>query len=423
MNKTGQIRKYLWYSLGFGILMGCIFPVFASFFTTYKSETSRWIFIVACVFAGITVGLVSYFIAHITIIASIKKLYLQFSQMSEGNLKGRMEVVGEDELGRLTEDFNKMAEKLSLMIGQIREASETIQEDSNHTESRMGSLNHSIESISAAMQSLSANAEETLAAMGSMKTNFDSVHLSIKFISEQSERGMLSTVEIKERAEGLKKSGVQSRESALRIHEHTELKLLDAISRSREIAQILQLSEGIMQIAQQTNLLALNASIESARAGEAGRGFAVVAEEIRKLAENSQETVSKIQAISSNTVQIVQELVEGSNELLGFVNSQVLKDYQYFEVVGDQYAKDAERMLVLLKLFGEESIKIQNAMALTGTAVRDINMANEKNAEASSLIASKIMNAVNDSSSVNEMMACVKVSSIKLHESVSQFVV
>src|ERR671930_577698 len=85
----------------------------------------------------------------------------------------------------------------------------------------------------------------------------------------------------------------------------------DLASKSDEIGAIV---ETITGIAGQTNLLALNAAIEAARAGEQGRGFAVVAEEVRKLAEESQQAaeeiadlVAEIQAETQKTVGIVED--------------------------------------------------------------------------------------------------------------------
>jgi hypothetical protein len=74
---------------------------------------------------------------------------------------------------------------------------------------------------------------------------------------------------------------------------------------TKEIKQVLEL---IMNIAAQTNLLALNAAIEAARAGEQGRGFAVVAEEVRKLAQNTQDSLNQTNVSINNLFQSVQEI-------------------------------------------------------------------------------------------------------------------
>lgn len=86
--------------------------------------------------------------------------------------------------------------------------------------------------------------------------------------------------------------------------------------RSKEIGQIVDTISGI---AGQTNLLALNAAIEAARAGEQGRGFAVVAEEVRKLAEQSQEAAGRIAQligdIQGDTDKAVVAMSEGTREV------------------------------------------------------------------------------------------------------------
>ena len=110
---------------------------------------------------------------------------------------------------------------------------------------------------------------------------------------------------------------------------------LHSIEESRQIGNIDNLTNDILDIASQTNLLALNASIEAARAGEVGKGFAVVAEEIRQLAENSKNTASDIQNISVGVVRAVNQLIvqcTGSYEILCVTGSwmitQVLRGQQ-----------------------------------------------------------------------------------------------
>jgi methyl-accepting chemotaxis protein len=158
-----------------------------------------------------------------------------------------------------------------------------------------------------------------------------------------------------------------------KVYDAIRVKVEGAIEESKVINQISGMASKIADIANQTNLLALNAAIEAARAGEHGKGFAVVAEEVRKLAEDSANTVDAIQGLTHQVQSAIDNLIGNTGELLEFINQDVTRDYGRMAEAGQFYADNAQ---LLTSLTGETSMSIQQIM----TAMIDVNKAIESTA-------------------------------------------
>lgn len=124
--------------------------------------------------------------------------------------------------------------------------------------------------------------------------------------------------------------------------------LSENIRESRNIVRISELTKAILEIAAKTNLLALNAAIEAARAGEAGKGFAVVADEIRSLADNSKQNANAIQELNDKVISAVQSLCTCSEEIVKFVDNEVMTDYKNFDMMSVRYQEDADTVSAMM---------------------------------------------------------------------------
>ncbi len=163
-------------------------------------------------------------------------------------------------------------------------------------------LGSNMESISSAAEQSSASAEESRAAIVQIqtaaKTANDNVQASVDKGTLLQETTRNTTTEIEALIAGVNSAAGANLKSADMIDE--------LVQKSDEIGEIVG---AVVRIADQTNLLALNAAIEAARAGEHGRGFAVVADEVRNLAETSEQSAKGISAVVDEIQSQVKEVV------------------------------------------------------------------------------------------------------------------
>ena len=230
-----------------------------------------------------------------------------------------LSIESDDEIGRLGKNFEQMSLNMRGLIKQIHSDAEQLAASSEELTASAEQCAQATNHVAIAMTEVAGGANAQLAATADasavveeMSAGIEQIAANANLVSGQSDQ-----------AAGRAMEGGASVDKAIsqmgRIEQTVNssagvvAKLGD---RSKEIGQIVDTISGI---AGQTNLLALNAAIEAARAGEQGRGFAVVAEEVRKLAEQSEEAAKKIAnligEIQTDTDKAVIAMNEGTREV------------------------------------------------------------------------------------------------------------
>jgi methyl-accepting chemotaxis protein len=267
-------------------------------------------------------------------------------------------------------------------MGKITENAISLDSIVNQVTKSVSDVNGSSCDISAAMEQLSASMEEVAATAANVNENATNVGSSVNEIADASDELVSYANNMEKRASELEHTAIANKNNASEVIEGIIAALKKAMEDSKSVDRVNELTNEILSISSQTNLLALNASIEAARAGEAGKGFAVVADEIRQLADSSRETASNIQNINNMVTDAVKELVRSSDEIVNYINDNILPDYDSFVESGKQYREDAVHVNGIVSDFGNKSSELKRVVSEITDAISGISMSIDESTNA-----------------------------------------
>jgi methyl-accepting chemotaxis protein len=257
--------------------------------------------------------------------------------ISGGDLTRRVQVQGQDEAAELLRALDKMQIGLSQLVGQVRDASETIHATSTEVASGNSDLSARTEQAASSLQQTASSMEQLTSI----------VRHSAEAASQAN--GMASAA-----------CGVAQRGGEVVAQVVTTMDEINAAS--RRIADIISVIDGI---AFQTNILALNAAVEAARAGEQGRGFAVVAGEVRSLAGRSAEAAREIKTLIGASV----DKVDNGARLVGEAGSTM-----------NEIVASVQRVTDIMGEISQAATEQSQGIGQVNSAVNDLDRMTQQNA-------------------------------------------
>lgn len=244
----------------------------------------------------------------------IREMVAATDRLASGDLTVKVNVTARDELGQLAQAFNTMVDNLQSLIRGVMNTADQVAASAQELSATSVEAERAINQIAATITDFAQGAHSQTEEIEKTLQTVDQLTGASQAVAEKARTASELSGEM---AGAAKTGGVAAQSAVDKMNEIKEVTtatgevVIGLGEKSQQIGQILDV---ISEIAGQTNLLALNAAIEAARAGEQGRGFAVVAEEVRKLAEQSQEAAQQI-------AMIVREIQAQTEQAIGAMNS------------------------------------------------------------------------------------------------------
>lgn len=305
---------------------------------------------------------------------NLNKVIAKVAEVSntDGDLTRELSVTSGDELELIATYFNSFLSKVRGTIRKVNDTTADINNFTTKTSNYFVDNKQQASLIAATMQNLCASMEEIQSSMENINSSTEHLNNFLSGICADSIKQSDFANAMINRATQIKEQSSDSKAKTLELMREYCSTLEAKIAQSKSVYQISELTNDIIDISSQTNLLSLNASIEAARAGEHGRGFSIVASEIGSLADTSSKTATQISTLSTVIIDAVDGLSSLASQIIEYLSTTIVDDYEQMERTGEQYKDDASNFLLIMNHLNSNSIELQEKFSLVSKSLTEI---------------------------------------------------
>lgn len=282
-------------------------------------------------------------------------------------------VTGKDEFGKASVALNAAQKKVADLIKNVTCSASELTNSSEELSSAINTISSKLDEISISSKEISLTTKKTNSTTDEISVSVQDVNSNIALLSEKAADGSNNSIQINNRATKIEEDSSNSVKSSYSIYESVKKEILSAIEKGSIVNEIAIMANTIDDIAEQTNLLALNAAIEAARAGEQGKGFAIVAEQVKQLSNQSSIAVNNVKSTINLVKDAFRTISDNSNNLLEFMNKDIMVQLSEFTEIGKKYKNDGNFMNCMSQEIAAMSQEIAATTSEVSQAIQNIS--------------------------------------------------
>lgn len=312
MGQSLSLFRYIIRTIALAAPGGALISWGAVFFTNHYGAIHTIIFSTICAaLMGIAISSLNFR----RFVQPMKKIIANMNEMANGNLSNTLDEETVGELKPIAKAVNHMSRTWSELLDKANETTKDVMLQSSTLATVASESNDIFQQVSDTMNHVSTSvttqyrgAAESVQAMDETATAIQKIAGNAKTVADLSK----DTSSQAEKGKHASQQVIRQMDAISQTVQHTSSSVQHLGIHSHKIVEIVHIISGISE---QTSLLALNAAIEAARAGEHGKGFAIVASEVKKLAEQSEQSASEIADLVKNVDQNITLSIETMTQL------------------------------------------------------------------------------------------------------------